>query len=411
MNYSLTNAKSITVVTLSLMCAFESAYAGLVVEAQATPTYQSVVPSVVPPSIAGQGAIMFKHRKQVDMDSVVTAQISQAGVRPTELPPIKGAGHGVSIAEAMGQLLPLGWKLFSDVEINSDVRLNWTGGRNWVLLVNSVLVDANLNAFIDWSAREVTLTQSAGGWSVINTSAKVTASAASGPENSKATPKSAATTMAPLPAAISLTAPSAAPLNSVAPGETVLSQQDIKLMVNELAEARKARESSAQSALKPLPTPLPQMPAPSSMTSSTATPVVHTIALAAPTQAEDVSAKVWRLNEDLSIRENFEVMTKKEGWRLVWSARKGDRIYDYPATYLGSIEFKGELTGNTGVMARIITAYASSSPALEIHFYTKNRVAEVVVHRVAADIDTSSMLKAAGDVKQDDDKNNPNTAE
>ena len=291
------------------------------------------------------------------------------------MPPLQGTAIGVSVTDAMRQILPLGWKLFTNDPIDPKLRLNWAGnGRNWVLVMNSVLVNANLNAFIDWSAREVTLLNPSGSEELNPVSTE---------------PVHIASTVSPE--------------KTFSPGEKLLSASEIEDLLKPVRDNINSQKSVAAYQKPTTVTPKLEVSTSKIETSSNIAveakrrekssadlAVVEKITENAVAEAAPAE-KVWHLNEDLSIRENFEIMAKSVGWRLVWSARRGGHVYDYPATYLSSIEFKGELMGSKGVMARITAAFINSSPALAIKFYEQNKVAEVTVYSVAEQPEASNL--------------------
>lgn len=293
--------------------------------------------------VAGEAAQAFPHRMQLDLNSIVTPNITQSGVTPIDLPLVRGAARGVSVTEAMRQLLPLGWKLFVDGELDTTRRTDWTGNRSWVLILSSVLVDVGLNAHLDWPSRELTL----------------------------------------LPAPLLVVTPRARPKKapsevlrqeSIGATESLLSDAEVRALVASVMEARNNRKAAPIEAPRPVPVVAPvDSPKPA-------------VALVPQTTAPRLVAtkKVWQLTADKSLRENFEALAKQEGWRIVWSARKGEQIYDYPAAPLAGQPFEGELMGETGVLARIITFFGKSEVPLSIHFYNRNKVAEVRLYKPAS---------------------------
>lgn len=88
---------------------------------------------------------------------------------------------------------------------------------------------------------------------------------------------------------------------------------------------------------------------------------------------------IWELSPQRSLRENFRLWAGQAGWTLVWNAVRGESVIDYPVDAL--IEFKGEVTGVNGAMARVIAAYGDADFPLEIEFFRGNKVIEVRLHR------------------------------
>lgn len=89
-------------------------------------------------------------------------------------------------------------------------------------------------------------------------------------------------------------------------------------------------------------------------------------------------AIVWELSPERSLRENFRLWANQAGWTLVWNAVRGDSVIDYPVDAL--IEFRGDVVGVNGAMARVIAAYADADFPLEIEFFRGNKVIEVRLH-------------------------------
>ncbi len=90
---------------------------------------------------------------------------------------------------------------------------------------------------------------------------------------------------------------------------------------------------------------------------------------------------IWELSPERSLRENFRLWANQAGWTLVWNAVRGDSVIDYPVDAL--IEFRGEVVGVNGAMARVIAAYADADFPLEIEFFRGNKVIEVRLHSQA----------------------------
>lgn len=141
-----------TTLAFALLAAFSQSRAALLLQLDA-PAPQAIA-ATAPVTEAGKPP-----RKEIDLASRLASNIRQKGAPPRELPPVKGMGQDVLFMDALKQILPAGWKVYSDEEIAEETLVSWLGNRNWPLVLNTVLASTNLNAEVDWDKAEVTLTR------------------------------------------------------------------------------------------------------------------------------------------------------------------------------------------------------------------------------------------------------------
>jgi hypothetical protein len=110
----------------------------------------------VNPSASGD-RISKMNRQRIDLNSRLTARITQSGNSPTELQSLRGVGNGVTFDDALREVLPAGWNVFSDQEAPLDAKVDWSGGRSWPMVINSLLTQLDMRAHIDWDSQELML--------------------------------------------------------------------------------------------------------------------------------------------------------------------------------------------------------------------------------------------------------------
>lgn len=96
-------------------------------------------------------------RKAMDLHSRLTSRITQSGTPPRELPPIKGMGQDVLVADSLKQIVPAGWRVYVEQDIPEDLTVTWSGNRNWPMALNMVLTELDMKAEIDWNRGELSL--------------------------------------------------------------------------------------------------------------------------------------------------------------------------------------------------------------------------------------------------------------
>lgn len=421
----------------SILFASQASNAGLVFEMPSPlpdASKQAVRGAQASPSFSNSEVVeSVRPRRQLDLTSQLTQRIRQKGIPPRELPPIIGAGYDVTIADALKQIVPGGWMVFSEHDFPEDMAVNWQGNRNWPMTLNTVLMSADMKAEIDWERGEVTLSK-----------------ARPAPARSVAPPAYAsvqplAQSAAPAPA------PALAPAAPLSPAE--VHQDTIAKARAHLATKAAQGDKSAQAAHDALSsgavvtsanqggsnTPVivvVQQPAPSAPTTATAPVVANAqtatpapaqapvqilaTAQAAPAAAPGVPAQspqpqapvvkpapvvavaqattpsaaspqptgvehkklvaykpapTWKLNKDMFLRENIRAWAESEGWTLEWQATVGDSVINYPIN--ADAELRGELIGEGGVIHRLIAKYERADEPLGVRFYRGNRVVVV----------------------------------
>lgn len=147
----------------SMLFASQVSNAGLVFEMPSPlpdASKQAVRGTQASPSFSNSEVVeSVRPRRQLDLTSQLTQRIRQKGIPPRELPPIIGAGYDVTIADALKQIVPGGWMVFSEHDFPEDMAVNWQGNRNWPMTLNTVLMSADMKAEIDWERGEVTLSK------------------------------------------------------------------------------------------------------------------------------------------------------------------------------------------------------------------------------------------------------------
>lgn len=314
---------------------------------QITPSFSGVV-------VSGSVGKSFPHRQLLNLEPNPTPLIFQAGVAPKTIPVIAGAGRDVTLVQALKQLVPAGWKVYSDIQLDEHRRFDWSGSRPWNLIFNSLLQDANLRAYVDWSTREVTM--------IAGEVSKVANQKPFQP---------------------------AGPMTQVN-SEQVLSRQEVDSMLAKINKGTATR-----------PAPLTQnqpivKPSSGSLNGAGGQQVGIPQSDALVRSTETVSNtpnSIWVMDKELSVKGNLEKWAKSIGWKLVWSARTDDHVYDYSSEAFEGYAFKGELTGSRGVMARVIGTFIDSNPPLRIEFFKPNRIVEVSVYKANAQQSLDSVIQ------------------
>lgn len=267
------------------------------------------------------------NRQRVDLESRVTSRITQSGEPPAEMPIIRGMGRDVTLEDALRQVLPAGWDVYSDQDIPLGHKVSWSGNRTWPWVLHDLLVSEDMRANIDWKNSEVmffapavkeSITTPVAGAKAGEVRRVAAAAAASAPEAGEAA-------VADVPKAAVGPAPAPAPVPA-------------------------AENVNPKLAVKPTPTKV------------------------------EVKEVVWTLSPEYTLRENLRRWASAANWNLVWNAVNGDAVIDYPVD--AKVEFTGELLGINGAMAKVVTAYRDADFPLEIEFFRGNHVVEVRLHRI-----------------------------
>lgn len=96
------------------------------------------------------------NRQRIDLESRVSSRITQSGAAPGQLQILRGLGRGVTIEDALRQILPSGWSAFSDQDLPAE-SVDWDGTRTWPMALHSVLAQYDMRAHIDWDNQELML--------------------------------------------------------------------------------------------------------------------------------------------------------------------------------------------------------------------------------------------------------------
>jgi hypothetical protein len=116
-----------------------------------TPGARNVNPSAPAERIAKM------NRQRIDLESRVSSRITQSGNSPLELQSLRGLGRGVTFEDALRQVLPVGWTVYSDQEAPLEKLVDWQGGRTWPMVMHALLTTLDMRAHIDWDAQELML--------------------------------------------------------------------------------------------------------------------------------------------------------------------------------------------------------------------------------------------------------------
>lgn len=355
----------------SFLGAASAANAGLVFEQVAPPVQQQAkTPGLIKGEpAAGMVGQFFPNRQLLSLDPNLTPYIIQAGEKPKTISVLSGSGRSVNLVAALRQIVPTGWKVFSDATFNESQLYSWSGNKQWIVVLNSLLQEAGLKAYIDWSSNEITLV------------------------NYKQLTKGGDVRTTPPDVDVRR----AAPVTS-APTEKILSRQELNQILAEVEKKTSISSVSSSTVLNSaVAATKPQTSSSIANVASTNSvipahggnvmPVVQIKSAAEealrerPLTQAPVERLTWMVDRDLSIKQNLEKWASSIGWRVVWSARTEDHIYDYSSEAFDGIQFKGELMGAKGVMARVIATFIDSNPPLKIEFFKANKIAEVSIYK------------------------------
>lgn len=146
--------------TAALAGAFTHADAGFILEQPAAaPKRLDVEASVVAPT--GSAVVTTNGRQRVDLEGSMQPRIVQSGTPQTQIAFIKGFGTDVKLIDALRQILPAGWHAYTEGQVDAEKKVTWYGNRTWVAALNTALNAQNLQAKIDWNAKEVTVSNMA----------------------------------------------------------------------------------------------------------------------------------------------------------------------------------------------------------------------------------------------------------
>lgn len=91
---------------------------------------------------------------------ITLTNIDQMGQPPAQIEPVKGYGRKQSMRHVLFTIVPKGWKGYAnDVGTRFSDVIDWTGGQNWLVVLDGVLASANMTAVVDWSKKEITFSR------------------------------------------------------------------------------------------------------------------------------------------------------------------------------------------------------------------------------------------------------------
>ena len=205
------------------------------------------------------------NRQRIDLESRVSSRITQSGNSPMELQSLRGLGRQVTFEDALRQVLPVGWSVYSDQEAPLETLVDWQGGRTWPMVMHALLSGLDMRAHIDWDAQE-----------------------------------------------LMLFVPAPKPVEHVA---AIVSQPEAAAEAAPAGGTASAVAVANSAPAAALAAPAPQVAA-----------VASVAAPAAP--AVEVKEVVWTVKPG-SLRENLRVLASQAGWTLVWNATVGDMSVNY----------------------------------------------------------------------------------
>lgn len=434
--HGITRAAGIALTAL----AAASAQAGLLIE----------MPQPLPDAAPQGGAFekssvqqIRRARKPMDLTSRLTANITQKGVPPLELPPVRGQGIDVTLSDALKQIIPGGWKVFTEDDLPEDMLVSWQGNRNWPMALNTVLMPAGIKADIDWDAAEITLVgkQSAPKTSpvaapvvaqrpaapAVNVGAASPASYAQPVASpvatlAQASPAPAATATpsvpapvlpaaapAPSPAAPVAAAPAAASTVSQpgATNVTVINKIDEERIARIVADTLAKRSQAGTDAVSPAqatqaaakqaaqaPAPAPAALAALAAPAAPATPAAPSVPATSPSTATPKATALAIAEAPAPVK-----APAVKTWRLnrdmflrenirAWAEQEGwtlqwDAVVgDRIVNYPinADASLQGELVGQGGVIDRVIAKYVKADEPLGVRFYRGNKVVVVYLY-------------------------------
>lgn len=78
--------------------------------------------------------------------------IRHYGVAPAQLPAQGGAGLGNPLWVAMNGIVPVGWRVFTDKNVDAQMPVAWNGHKlNWVAILHAIGTEHRLTFDIDWN--------------------------------------------------------------------------------------------------------------------------------------------------------------------------------------------------------------------------------------------------------------------
>lgn len=233
--------------------------------------------------------------------------------------PIKGFANDLPLYTVLEQILPNGWKMSKNGDIDLQQLVSWKGGKSWDRILRDVSKD-RFSTVVDWNKKEVLITTE------------------SLPKTKVASTKR-----------VSQPAPARASQPSVQP-------------VQRYVDTGQRPNGAFQS----------------SFTASSVSNQPQQVTTAARPQTKattrkssQVKSKVksWTLSKNYTLKENITNWGKREGWTVVWKAP------DYKI--LADAKLVGEIDSEDGPVISILKLYEDSSLPLKVSILGGNKVISV----------------------------------
>lgn len=229
--------------------------------------------------------------------------LAQVGSPKKAQPVVKGFAKEVSLVTALKQIVPNGWHAKRAGGLDVSQLVSWRGeGRAWTEVLHTLAKDNGFSATVNWEKNELTV------------------------------------------------AP--ATMKEAAPLAEITNRQRLVALAGSASAAQ------------------PQTPAPSSASASSrailsanasAQPLGKPAEAAKPAPAP---AKVWKLQTDLTLRENIEAWAKKAGYEVSWAA------VNYPIAH--PVTLTGELDAEGGPLHQLVEGYRTAEQPITVSFWSNN---------------------------------------
>lgn len=155
-----------------ILAGYDAKPAPLLPAAQPTGEKLPVVAAHGVPAVDASSALPVAHeiqrsnnngrRKEVDLTKderpvAPDIKILQIGVPAEPIPLIKGFGRDVTVREAIRQIVPDSFSVFTTGDVDFSRRTSWRGGSTWLGALNDLGTRNGLSFTVDWAEREVTV--------------------------------------------------------------------------------------------------------------------------------------------------------------------------------------------------------------------------------------------------------------
>lgn len=92
----------------------------------------------------------------VDLDLKLTSRIFQTESMPIDVSSVNGSGVSVTLDDAVRQIVPRGWSVFTDSEEALERTASWASDdKPWPYALDQVLLALNMEASIDWEHHSI----------------------------------------------------------------------------------------------------------------------------------------------------------------------------------------------------------------------------------------------------------------